>query len=121
MFMNPVHQKECPECHGRGTILLLVTRAPCDRCNGTGSLTEALDPDRPIGDALYMSQRVRTHLHCIGATSLRDAAGYTEDELSRVKGLDRESVTLIKILLRRCGLALRGAPAPLPVRPQRRC
>jgi hypothetical protein len=28
----------CPDCHGSGSVLLLISRRPCERCCGTGRI-----------------------------------------------------------------------------------
>jgi hypothetical protein len=103
----PVHRMQCPDCRGRGKILLLMSHAHCDRCDGTGRVEEVLDPDLPIRSALYLSVRAKFYLHRIGATTLRDVASYSEEELLAVKGLQRENVRVVKGILRKAGLALR--------------
>jgi hypothetical protein len=104
----PVHRMQCPDCRGQGKILLLVSHAPCDRCDGTGNVEEVLDPDLPIRSALYLSVRAKLYLHRIGAKTLRDVAAHSEEELLGVKGLHRDCVKLIKVILRRAGLRLRS-------------
>ncbi len=34
----------CPDCHGRGQILLLISTVPCASCKGTGQIAKTVDP-----------------------------------------------------------------------------
>jgi hypothetical protein len=35
-WRDPGPRPRCPDCGGSGSILLLVSKRPCDRCGGTG-------------------------------------------------------------------------------------
>ncbi|HEY2584320.1 MAG TPA: hypothetical protein VGI81_00995 [Tepidisphaeraceae bacterium] len=38
----------CPDCRGRGSVLLLITTRPCARCGGTGVVRPA--PAEPVAE-----------------------------------------------------------------------
>jgi hypothetical protein len=44
---DPGPRPRCPDCGGSGSIVLLVTQRPCDRCGGTGVI------ERPAPVAPY--------------------------------------------------------------------
>ena len=59
--MPPLPPKiECPDCRGRGNILLLIRSVPCTKCGGKGVLPSTV-LDIPVG-SLDISSRDKTVL-----------------------------------------------------------
>jgi len=61
---------ECPDCRGRGNILLLVRSVPCTKCGGKGILPSSV-LDIPVG-SLEISVRAKTILRQLKASTLRE-------------------------------------------------
>ncbi len=62
----------CPDCSGRGSVCLLVTKVECRRCQGTGRHPLPL-LQRPLREIESLSLSVRYKLSCAGARNLADA------------------------------------------------
>lgn len=110
----------CPDCHGEGSVALLITRSRCKRCNGTGrvalppspSAGASTAPAAGVGDldlaCLALPPRARAALTRLGLRSLRDVTRLAEDELRLIPGLDDAAVRELKAALHRLGLKLQG-------------
>ena len=104
--MPPLPPKiECPDCRGRGSILLLVRTVPCTRCNGKGVLPASV-LDIPIGN-LEISLRAKTVLRQLKATTLREVVRLTERELRAHKEMNDLTMAEVKKALAELGLSLR--------------
>ncbi len=104
--MPPIATKiECPDCRGRGSILLLVRTVPCVRCDGKGVLPASL-LDIPVGN-LEISLRAKTVLRQLKATTLKEVVRLTERELRAHKEMTEATVAEVKKALAELGLSLR--------------
>ena len=98
----------CPDCRGRGSILLLVREVPCRRCEGRGYLlTSPLD--LAVAD-LRISERSRDALKRLGIATVRDLSRLTEDELTRDPAMTRLAMDELKRILAHLGTALKKKP-----------
>lgn len=96
----------CPDCRGEGSIVLLVTRARCDKCRGTGRF-DPDDCDAPLAATDLLSVRARKCLEIVGITTLRAAATLSEAQASRAPHMTEPTLREIKHALRRFGLSMR--------------
>ena len=104
--MPPLPPKiECPDCRGRGSILLLVRTVPCDRCGGKGLLPASI-LDIPIGN-LEISLRAKTVLRQLKAVTLKEVVRLTERELRSHKEMNELTIAEVKNALAELGLSLR--------------
>ncbi len=104
--MLPLPPKiECPDCRGRGTILLLVKTVPCVKCAGKGVLPSSL-LDIPVGN-LEISARAKMVLRQLKAITLREVVRLTEKELRASKDVTEPTVAEVKKALAELGLSLR--------------
>lgn len=104
--MLPLPPKiECPDCRGRGSILLLVKSVPCVKCGGKGTLPASV-LDIPVG-SLDISQRSKTCLRQLRASTLREVVKLSERDLRASKDMTDASVAEVKKALAELGLSLR--------------
>ena len=106
--MPPLPPKiECPDCRGRGSILLLVRTVPCIKCGGKGILPSSV-LDIPVG-SLEISVRAKTILPASlqSASTLREVVRLTERELRAHKEVNELSIAEVKKALAELGLSFR--------------
>lgn len=104
--MPPLPPKiECPDCRGRGNILLLVRTVPCTKCGGKGILPSSV-LDIPVG-SLEISVRAKTILRQLKASTLREVVRLSERELRAHKEVNELSIAEVKKALAELGLSLR--------------
>src|SRR5437764_14062712 len=96
---------ECPDCRGRGTILLLVRTVPCTKCGGKGILPSTV-LDIPVG-SLEISVRAKTVLRQLKAVTLREVVRLTERDLRAHKEANELTIAEVKKALIEFGLSLR--------------
>ena len=95
----------CPDCRGRGSILLLVREVPCKRCEGRGYLlTSPLDL---AVDDLRIPERSRDALKRLKVATVRDITRLSEDDLSRDPAMTRSTVDELKRALAIFGIGLK--------------
>jgi DNA-directed RNA polymerase alpha subunit len=98
---------ECPDCRGRGNILLLIRSVPCTKCGGKGVLPSTV-LDIPVG-SLDISTRAKTVLRQLKASTLREVVRLTEREVRSHKESSELTIAEVKKALAEFGLALRPA------------
>jgi hypothetical protein len=104
--MPPLPPKiECPDCRGRGSILLLIRTVPCTKCGGKGILPSSV-LDIPVG-SLEISVRAKTILRQLKASTLREVVRLTERDLRAHKEVNELSIAEVKKALAELGLSLR--------------
>ena len=104
--MLPLPPKiECPDCRGRGNILLLIRTVPCTKCGGKGILPSSI-LDVPVG-SLDISQRAKTCLRQMKASTLREVVKLSERDLRASKDINEPTLIEIKKALAELGLSLR--------------
>ncbi|HWE02941.1 MAG TPA: DNA-directed RNA polymerase subunit alpha C-terminal domain-containing protein [Tepidisphaeraceae bacterium] len=104
--MPPLPPKiECPDCRGRGTILLLIRVVPCAKCGGKGVLPSSI-LDIPVG-SLDISQRAKTVLRQLKASTLREVVRLSERDLRASKEMTELGIAEVKKALAELGLSLR--------------
>ena len=97
---------ECPDCRGRGTILLLVRTVPCTKCGGKGVLPSSV-LDIPIS-SLEISVRAKTILRQLKASTLREVVRLTERRnCAAHKEMNELTIAEVKKALAELGLSLR--------------
>lgn len=96
---------ECPDCHGRGSILLLIRTVPCTKCGGKGVLPSSV-LDIHVSQ-LAISVRARNGLRQLKAATLREVVRLTERDLRACKELNELSIAEVKKALAELGLSLR--------------
>lgn len=104
--MPPLPPKvECPDCRGRGTILLLVRTVQCAKCGGKGVLPASI-LDIPVGN-LDISARAKMVLRQLKAITLREVVRLTERDLRATKEMNELTIAEVKKALSELGLSLR--------------
>jgi len=104
--MLPLPSKiECPDCHGRGQIMLLIRSVPCIKCSGKGFLPSSI-LDIPIGN-LEISARAKMVLRQLKAITLREVVKLTERDLRANKDMTEPTLNEVKKALAELGLSLR--------------
>lgn len=104
--MPPLPAKiECPDCRGRGSILLLVKTVPCKKCSGKGVLPATV-LDVPVGN-LDISLRAKTILRQLRASTVREIIRLTERDIRSHKEAGEVTISEVKKALAEFGLVLR--------------
>ena len=114
--MPPLPPKvQCPDCRGRGTILLLIRSVPCTRCGGKGVLPSSILDI--LVSQLELSVRAKSGLRALKATTLRQVVRISEHELRSSKEFNELSIAEVKKALADLGLSLRPSEPATAGRP----
>ena len=97
--------KLCPDCRGKGSILLLVRTIPCKRCEGRGYLL--ISPLDQVVDDLRIPMKTRLVLKQLGASTLRDVVKFSEEQILKAPDMNKTAVDELKGALSKVGLGLR--------------
>ncbi|HZL35477.1 MAG TPA: DNA-directed RNA polymerase subunit alpha C-terminal domain-containing protein [Tepidisphaeraceae bacterium] len=96
---------ECPDCRGRGCVLLLIRTVPCTKCGGKGVLPSSV-LDIPVSH-LAISIRAKSGLRHLKVATLREVVRLTERDLRASKDLGELAIAEVKKALAELGLSLR--------------
>jgi hypothetical protein len=115
--MPPLPPKiACPDCRGRGSILLLIRTVPCTKCGGKGVLPSSI-LDIPVA-SMELSIRAKNALKLLRANTLRELVRLTERDLRSNKEMNELAIVEVKKALADLGLSLRPSePAKAAAKP----
>ena len=106
MSMLPLSSKvECPDCRGRGSIMLLIRTVACTKCGGKGVVPISVH-EIPVGN-LPISQRAKACLRQLKASCVKDIVRLSEKDLRGNKEMTDAALAEIKKALAELGLSLR--------------